>query len=50
MICTSRLSEIADRAEVKQFSRSLLDYLTSDAFEPTQTLDMDRLRTVFKGK
>lgn len=47
MICTSRLSAIADRTEVKQFTQSLLDYLTSDAFAPADTLDMDKLRNVF---
>ena len=49
MICTSRLSEIASRTEVKQFTQSLLDYLTSDAFAPADTLDMDKLRKVFVG-
>jgi hypothetical protein len=49
MICTSRLSEIADRPEVKQFTKSLLDYLTSDAFAPEDTLDMEKLRKIFVG-
>lgn len=47
MICTSRLSAIADRVEVKQFAKSLLDYLTGDAFAPKDTLDMDALEKVF---
>lgn len=47
MVCTSRLSEAADRPEVKQFAKSLLDYLTSDAFEPQQELDMERLKSTF---
>ncbi len=47
MVCTSRLSEIADRSEVKQFAKSLLDYLTSDEFAPTQTLDMEQLKNTF---
>ena len=47
MICTSRLSEIADRIEVKQFTKSLLDYLTSDEFAPEQTLNMKQLKNVF---
>lgn len=47
MICTSRLSDIADRAEVKQFTKSLLDYVTSDAFAPADTLDINKLRNVF---
>lgn len=47
MICTCRLSQIADRAEVKQFTKSLLDYVTSDEFAPAGTLDMQKLRSVF---
>lgn len=47
MICTSRLSEIADRPEVKQFAKSVLDYVTSDAFDPQQTLDMKQLQNTF---
>lgn len=47
MICTSRLSEIADRPEVKQFAKSILDYATSDAFDPQQTLDMKMLQKTF---
>lgn len=49
MICTSRLSKIADRAEVKQFTKSLLDYVTSEEFAPKDTLDMEKLRSVFVG-
>lgn len=49
MICTSRLSEIANRAEVKQFTSSLLDYMTSDAFAPEAELDMEKLRKIFIG-
>ena len=47
MICTSRLSDIGDKPEVKQFARSLTNYLTSDAFAPKDTLDMEKLRKVF---
>lgn len=47
MICTSRLSQIADRVEVRQFTKSLLDYLTSDDFAPTQTLDIKKLGRLF---
>ncbi len=47
MICTSRLSEIMERSEVRQFATSLLHYLTSDAFVPAQELDMDKLATTF---
>lgn len=47
MICTSRLSDIADRAEIKQFTKSLLDYVTSEEFSPVDKLDMEKLRDVF---
>ena len=47
MICTSRLSEIGDKSEVKQFAKSLMNYLTSDAFQPEQNFDMELLKTVF---
>ena len=47
MVCTSRLSEIADRSEVKQFTKSLLEYVTSDDFAPSQSLDMDKLEKTF---
>lgn len=47
MVCTSRLSEIADRTEVKQFAKSVLDYVTSDAFAPKAELDMKLLKKVF---
>lgn len=48
MVCTSRLSEISDRVEVKQFTKSLLEYLTSDDFAPKQELDMELLANTFK--
>jgi len=47
MICTSRLSEIANRVEVRQFTKSLLDYLTSDAFAPENKFDIEKLKKVF---
>ncbi len=50
MICTSRLSEIADRPEVKQFANSVLNYMTSDTFDPQQTLDLEQLRKTFESK
>ena len=47
MICTSRLSEITERPEVRQFTASVLDYMTSDAFAPSQTLDIEKLSHIF---
>lgn len=48
MICTSRLSEISSRPEVRQFTASLLDYMTSEAFAPADELDMNQLRKIFE--
>lgn len=48
LICTSRLSDVADRPEIKQFTKSILNYATSDAFAPKDTLDMAKLRNVFE--
>ena len=47
MVCTSRLSEVAEYPEIKCFARSILDYVTSDAFAPEQALDMELLKRVF---
>ena len=47
MICTSRLSEITERPEVRQFTASVLDYMTSIAFAPSQTLDIEKLSHIF---
>lgn len=47
LVCTSRLGDIADRVEVQQFARSILDYAVSDAFAPQQELDMDKLQNIF---
>ncbi len=47
MICTSRLSEIADYPETKQFAKSVIDYMASKNFKPEKTLDMDKIQKVF---
>lgn len=47
LVCTSRLSNIADRVEVQQFAKSILDYAASDAFEPEEELSMDKLQNIF---
>lgn len=47
MVCTSKLGEISDRPEVKQFAKSLVNYLTSEEFAPEQVLDIEKLETVF---
>mgnify|MGYP006978918279 CR=1 FL=1 len=47
MICTIRLSEITERPEVRQFTASVLDYMTSDTFSPSQTLNIEKLSHIF---
>ena len=47
MVCTSRLSEVTEYPEIKCFAKSVLDYVTSDAFSPKQELDIDALKKVF---
>lgn len=47
LICTSRLSEIKDRIEARQFAASIKEYVASDAFKPSKTLDFAKLRKVF---
>lgn len=47
LVCTSRLSEIADRPEVKQFAKSILDYAVSDEFDPQQELEPEKLKKIF---
>lgn len=46
-ICTSRLSEVASYPEIQCFTKSILDYVTSDAFAPKDALDMNALKPVF---
>lgn len=50
MVCTSKLSEVSEYPEVKQFTKSILDYMTSDSFIPRADLDMDLLKKTFVGK
>lgn len=47
MICTSRLSEVSEYPEIKQFAKSICDYVTSDAFDPKEELDMTKLKGIF---
>lgn len=49
MVCTSRLSDMGSRPEVRQFAKSVMSYMTSDTFAPEQTLSMEKLRNVFVG-
>jgi len=47
MVCTSKLGEISERTEVKQFVKSLVTYLTSDEFAPENELDIDKIEKIF---
>lgn len=47
LVCTSRLSEIADRTEAAQFARGILSYAASDVFAPEQTVDAAILSKIF---
>jgi len=43
LVCTSRLSEISDRPEVRAFAESLLDYAHSADFSPVNEVSMEKL-------
>lgn len=43
LVCTGRLSEIADRAEVQAFFMSILNYAHSDKFDPQSELSAEQL-------
>jgi len=43
MVCTSRLSEIAEYPEVQAFIKSILGYMTSDSFNPQYEYDFNTL-------
>ncbi len=47
LVCTSRLSEIADRPEAAQFAKSILQYTASDEFAPTECADIAALSKIF---
>ncbi len=47
LVCTARLSEIADRPEAAQFARGILDYAASENFAPKQSADMEVLVKIF---
>ncbi len=47
LVCTSRLSEIADKPEAAQFAKSILQYAASDKFAPTECADIAALSKIF---
>ncbi len=46
LVCTSRLAEISDRPETAQFARSLIDYASSEAFFPKETLTFQQIEEI----
>ena len=48
LVCTSRLSEIATRPEVRWLAKSLLDYAASDRFAPAQSVTAQQLQKWFR--
>ena len=42
--------DVTHLPEVDQFIKSLISYVSSDAFQPEQTLDMKKLRKTFVGE
>ncbi|MGN1402724.1 MAG: glycoside hydrolase family 2 TIM barrel-domain containing protein [Ruminococcus sp.] len=50
LVCTSRLSSIATRPEVRWFAKSLLAYAVSEAFQPEQEMTAEQLRRIFGEK
>ncbi len=47
LVCTARLSEIADRVEVKQLQKSLFAYVQSEEFCPQCLIDVATVRSWF---
>ena len=47
LVCTSRLSEISNEPEVKQYIKSIIDYATSNEFNPKHSIDTAILKKVF---
>ncbi len=48
LVCTSRLSEILDRPEVRWFAQSLISYGTSTAFQPKAAMTEEQLIKIFR--
>ncbi len=48
LVCTSRLSTVATRPEVRWFAKSILQYAASEEFCPTQEMTAAQLRHIFE--
>jgi len=47
LVCTSRLSEISNEPEVKQFAESIITYATSKDFYPNKSISIETLKNIF---
>lgn len=50
LVCMADLEAVADRPEVRQFCRSMLDYMETDAFNPSTRLGADELSGLLRAK
>ncbi len=47
LVCTSRLSEIMERSEVRQFAAGIMKYVNSDGFAPETEITKEQLQRLF---
>ena len=47
LVCTSRLSKIMERTEVKQFAVGLMKYVNSEDFSPETEISIEQLDKLF---
>lgn len=50
LVCMADLNGVKDKPEVRQFLRSIYDYVNSEYFAPTQEIDVDALKQLFETK
>jgi hypothetical protein len=47
IVCTSRLSEIMERSEVRQFAAGIMKYVNSSEFAPETEITKEQLDKLF---
>jgi hypothetical protein len=47
LVCMSDLASIQDKPEGRQFYKSILDYMSSDDFQPAAKITSNELKTLF---
>ncbi len=47
LVCTSRLSSMLERQEVRWYAKSLIDYVASTEFEPVDMMTVTQLQKIF---